>query len=1075
MRDTPLVGVSWWLAYFGLFLGETVVYTGAAEPMPPQPAKVLTNVAQLRHRADAGLHSILPVRLEGVVCAVSSAPRELVLQDATGAERVELEFQGQPVQPGTRVIVEGDCMAKRWGRGVRFGIARAPVVDNDGAHAMAEASGAVLLKAGRQPIRIVWFNGVGGYGLEVQYQGPDLPRRGIPDAALFREVADPATGGTRWVNGLEYRYFEGGVWDRLPDFDQLTAVGTGTVSNVDLGFKTMADYVGVQFAGFLAVPRDGRYTFHLKSNDGSQLFVGESSLRLTVLGQGPSPVPRRVTIGQVLSGKEDSQWSEVEGTVTFASEQSGSWELELSSKTARMRVEVAAAGSAPQRLLHSQIRAVGVCLGTDTADGQKRAGMLWVPSWKEVEVLSVAPRQRDSEPVTPAAERIKPLPLLTSIAQIRGLKPEEARRGYPVKVRGVLTFSGAGDVIHDSTWGIYVNVTPSQNALLQFGDYCEIEGATGPGEFAPSIQARRVNRLGLGQLPEPVHPTWDQLMNGSLDCQYVELQGIVVGVHSAGATLRIRGSGLNVKVHSDSMSAEELRRLKHAFVRVRGCLLALYDDQTLQVKSGEIRIRSAAISVVQSAPADPFAIPAKRVSELLRFDPQADALQRVKVAGQVIHEHGGEFFLMDGTNGLRFIPDETVRLSVGDLVEVAGFLELGGPSPVLREALVRPTGRAALPGAKKLSAPTLFSAAHDATLVQVESRLVGLSTNHTGHVLELQTGPRLYRARLNTDQRLVRSVTVGSRLALTGVYAAQGSNRAENRDINWFDLLLNSPADVTVLEQPSWWTPRRAFTLVGTLAAVLLMAVGWITVLRHQVEKRTRTLEQQIQERERAEIQRAMAQERTRVAQDLHDDLGSGLTEISMLGERAQSPSIPTEQRHRYLDQMCATARQLVTALDEIVWAMNPKHNALESLVSYLCLHADRFLGLAKIPWRLEGADGLRNLPVDSRPRHELFLAFKEILANIVHHSGATEVRLGLRLEAGQLRLSVRDNGRGFNPAVPGGGNGLGNLRKRLTGLGGRCEIDSSPAAGTTVSLSLPLPETAGDGKPDGNGGTNDS
>ena len=111
---------------------------------------------------------------------------------------------------------------------------------------------------------------------------------------------------------------------------------------------------------------------------------------------------------------------------------------------------------------------------------------------------------------------------------------------------------------------------------------------------------------------------------------------------------------------------------------------------------------------------------------------------------------------------------------------------------------------------------------------------------------------------------------------------------------------------------------------------------------------------------------------------------------------------------------MGGTARQMVTALDEIVWAMNPTHDSLASMISYFSLYAERFLGLANIAWRLEGPVKPDDHAVESRHRHQLFLAFKEALTNVVRHSGATEVRLGIRVEHGQLRLTIADNGRGL-------------------------------------------------------------
>ena len=134
----------------------------------------------------------------------------------------------------------------------------------------------------------------------------------------------------------------------------------------------------------------------------------------------------------------------------------------------------------------------------------------------------------------------------------------------------------------------------------------------------------------------------------------------------------------------------------------------------------------------------------------------------------------------------------------------------------------------------------------------------------------------------------------------------------------------------------------------------------------------------------------------------------------------------------------------MVTALDEIVWAMNPKHDSLASLVSYFCLYADRFLGLANIAWRLEGMPGTPDPTVDSRHRHQLFLAFKEALTNVVRHADASEVRLSIQAEQGQVRLTVADNGRGFSPEVHTEEmDGVANMRARIEKLGGRFEITS--------------------------------
>jgi hypothetical protein len=335
-----------------------------------------------------------------------------------------------------------------------------------------------------------------------------------------------------------------------------------------------------------------------------------------------------------------------------------------------------------------------------------------------------------------------------------------------------------------------------------------------------------------------------------------------------------------------------LEHYEDALVRVRGCLLASWDYVTHEVKVGEIRIYGADISVDQPAPADLFAIPRKTAAELLLFDPQASVFQRVKVSGQIVYVRDTEYYMTDGRNGLRFITKKPEQLKAGDLAEVVGFPELSGASPVLREAVARKTGAGPLPEAKNLPADNLIQSDYDATRVRVKGVLVSVrrtQTEQTYWKSRTGCGP-LWRGWRPTNGS-VESLPVGSQLELTGVYSGQGGNRAVGQDISSFELLLNSPADIRVLARPPWWTLERLLIGMGALACVLAVTVLWITQLHRKVEARTAELEVQIRERQRVEHQRALEQERARIAQDLHDELGSGITEISMLVTVAGSAS----------------------------------------------------------------------------------------------------------------------------------------------------------------------------------------
>ena len=965
--------------------------------------------------------------------------------DVSGGLILEMEWLNQPLSIGQWVRLTGAATVLKAGNIIRIGV-DGLVVDDDGLHPLIERTGAVFLKAGRTPIQVEWFNRIGPFGLEVSCEGPDLPRRKLNDSELFRS----AGATTNQMSGLDYRCYEG-WWTELPDFSGLKPVKSGTVDNFDLGARTRNEGVGLQFSGFFEVPRDGIYKFHLSSDDGGRLSVGEPDVQVEIIGQSQLPAPRHMFIGQLLDEAEDGSWSQIEGKVTKTWPVEEGLRMELSVGLARMEAEVSDKAERPEFvLMNSLVRMTGFCQAARNSDGLKVPDLLLVPSSRLIEL--VAP------PTTAEATNTNPagLPVLTMAVEVHHLKRAEAQLRCPAKVRGVVTSidpSTTGFTLQDSTGGLYVQGADS----VRVGEFVEVEGVTDPGSFAPMLRPSRINRLGEGRLPEPIHPAWDQLMNGSLNAQYMEIEGIVTAVAGDGVQLLTHGGIIKATLQS-GLNPEEMKRFENMLVRIRGVLLAVWNPQTHQVKLGEIRIFNPDVTAENPASGDAFSGPCKTAADLLLFDPQASLFQRIRMSGQIVHVGEEVCFMMAGTDGVRFVANTPGAFQVGDIVDVAGYPQLGGASPLLREAVVRKTGHAALPEARWLSPGNLASADYDSTRVRVEGVLAGVRETGTGMVLDMQDGVQSFVARLDGRSEVLLSLPIGGRLELTGVYAVQGGNQALDQPISSFELLLNSPSDIQVLARPPWWTLQRLLIIVGALACVLAATVLWISQLHRQVETRTAELEVQIQERQRVEHQRAMEQERSRIAQDLHDELGSGITEISMLVTVAGSASVPGNGQGRHLEEIGDRARQMVTALDEIVWAMNPKHDSLMSLVSYSCLYADRLLKLANIACQLKGAVDLPDRAVSSVHRHEFFLAFKEALTNVIRHSGATEVRLGVRLIGNRLRLSIADNGHGLAADAAGRcGDGLVNMRLRLEKMGGRFEIASQPGRGTTVRFYMPL------------------
>jgi signal transduction histidine kinase len=414
--------------------------------------------------------------------------------------------------------------------------------------------------------------------------------------------------------------------------------------------------------------------------------------------------------------------------------------------------------------------------------------------------------------------------------------------------------------------------------------------------------------------------------------------------------------------------------------------------------------------------------------------------------------------LMDQESGLRFLPAERMTAHVGDLVEVVGFPDLSGPSPLLRDAVLRPLGRAMLPPPRKLMDDDLLRDECDAILVQIDGTLLSMKDTSKGYVLDMQSGVRRFTAPVKDRGRLDANMTAGCRLELTGVYMGQGGDRVLGRSIDSFQLLLNSGSDIRVLSYPPWWTFARMLIVLGLLLGVLVAALVWIKLLHRRVEERTQQLGDQIRKRQRAERHRGIEQERARVSNDLHDDLGASLTEVNMLTSLIKSPITSAEEKARYVDELNERAQRMVTSLDEIVWALNPRNDKVTSLAVYFCSYARQFLELASVGFGFDASENLPDEPLDPKFRRELFFAFREALTNVVRHADATKVWLRIAVQEGTVAITVTDDGCGIpNDKREAGADGLLNMQDRMNALGGTCQIQSDPEKGTTVRLEAPI------------------
>ena len=243
-----------------------------------------------------------------------------------------------------------------------------------------------------------------------------------------------------------------------------------------------------------------------------------------------------------------------------------------------------------------------------------------------------------------------------------------------------------------------------------------------------------------------------------------------------------------------------------------------------------------------------------------------------------------------------------------------------------------------------------------------------------------------------------------------------------------------------------WW-------FLALTAFILL--VGVATTVR-MVEKKKFKLQLQ-----RAEQAHAVERERGRIAQDLHDELGAALTHISLLGGLLRADKDNAAQVAVHAGKLAESADQSVRALEEIVWAVRPGSDTLQSLVDYIAHFGNELFAGNPIRCRQDLPADLPACALPPDVRHNIFLIVKESLTNVLKHAGGSVVHMQVQVDGGKLKIVIADDGKGFDPAAVvsnGEHNGLGNMRRRAAAVGGQLEITSEPGKGTRVAFAVNLP-----------------
>ena len=601
--------------------------------------------------------------------------------------------------------------------------------------------------------------------------------------------------------------------------------------------------------------------------------------------------------------------------------------------------------------------------------------------------------------------------------------------------------------------------------IVQAGDLVRVTGVAHQGVIIGGITPERIEVIGRGEPPPatPIEPA--DLATGRYHYHRVAIEGVirqVVPVGDSAVALMLNADGTSARIEAEAPASEAsaaAARFIDAGVRATGLVVGNINDRR-QVVEPYVRVKQLAdVEVLDPPPADPFEIP---VTPLAAFASQAIGDHRVLVRGTAVAGPiAGAVYLRDGDRSIRVASaDETsARIRAGDLVEVAGFPQMGLFSVELADAVLRVTGSGPPPPPRPALAKRRNEKDQpDGDLVVVEgpvndsggeSRLV-VRQGEIDYTLEPPPGSRVAAP----PGSLVRAVGV-CRVATVEGKSYRAFPRA-------YRLLLESPQAVTVVRSPPWWTPERVLAAVlaglGGLAAAVGLAAAWIVMLRRQVRRQLAVIEGNLQ----AE---AVAEERRRIAREFHDSVNQGLAAASLRLDAAayrltdERSKQELDRQRRLLTTLQSEAREFIWDLRDPVHADAPLVEALEAQLEFLAPSPATTIEFEPPAAGIDPAASL--LP---EVRHQIVRIVREAAANAVRHAHAS--RIVVRLEwaaSGGLLIEITDDGTGFDVATRAaaeGHFGIRGMQERARRIGGSLAIESHPGSGTRVMLTVGAPTT---------------
>lgn len=654
---------------------------------------------------------------------------------------------------------------------------------------------------------------------------------------------------------------------------------------------------------------------------------------------------------------------------------------------------------------------------------------------------------------------------LNRAADARSLDEAAAKSHQAIRLRGVVLLPPVGKgnsfVIADESAAIFckIETTPLPPGVpMKRGDVVEVIGHSDLGGFAPFVSVDSVAIVGSGEMPSAAAVTFDQLVSGAFDSQWVEVSGIVrrsvTAENSANEwliELATGGGRLTILFRDPQVGAE----LVDAEIRATGICFYQFS------KSGQILNPLLVVPTgipIQVVRPPPMEVPVRRIDRLMSFASDGAFGHRVRVNGVVTYHLPGEgFWIEENGHGLRVVQPEGHVLAAGEAVEVTGFPVQGNYSPELEDVVVKRLAHGSSAASRKLNSMS-EALDYDASLISLDAILIEQIRVPHGLRFLFRDDSGDFTAHLRTDDRWknVPSWETNSLIRVTGICqiskpppgAAPGT--LIPRD---FELTLRSAADLKVLRAPPWWNTERQARLLAVVAVALGFIVGFV------IWQARRRLRQSAVARKQSEAEfSAILAERNRIAREIHDTLAQGLGAISLHLEVVKG-HVPTgSSAAAHLAVASGLTRESLREARNSIWNMRPQVLETNDLPGALAGLLDQLTEIDDIKGRfVVTGDRFRLSPVTE---NNLLRIGQEAISNAVKHADANTIEVTLGFSPSEVSIRVTDDGCGFDTeATPASGLhfGIVGLRERAQELGAELRLESRPGHGTSVILEFPV------------------